>query len=194
LKEYYRQARHAVFRFEVWVTRDAECCADPPPNNQSGLERLLMSSRLTLLFVCNERELYPVLTSALESANFHLVVARDKDQANGILKQVVVDAVLIQQGASRSGTSICAALKRQSPRTPILLFADENQQPEPYPGIYSILHADAHDELLTRAVAIFLRQSLDSSPDSYVAPPAGSSDSTAELSASQPGMLTGTDG
>ncbi|HEY1731412.1 MAG TPA: hypothetical protein VGG15_06675 [Terriglobales bacterium] len=149
---------------------------------------------MTLLFVCNERELYPVLTSALESANFHLVVARDKDQANGILKQVVVDAVLIQQGASRSGTSICAALKRQSPRTPILLFADENQQPEPYPGIYSILHADAHDELLTRAVAIFLRQSLDSSPDSYVSPTADSSDSTAELSASQPGMLTGTDG
>jgi len=153
-----------------------------------------MSSRLTLLFVCNERELYPVLTSALESANFHLVVASDKDQANGILKQVVVDAVLIQQSANRSGRSMCAALKRQSPRTPILLFADENQQPEAYPGIYSVLHADAHDEVLTRAVAVFLRQSLDSSPEALVTPPAGSSDNTAHKLGSQRVMLTGTDG
>jgi hypothetical protein len=152
-----------------------------------------MSSRLTLLFVCNECELYPVLTSALESADFHLIVARDKAQANGILKQVVVDAVLIQQGASLAGRSICAALKRQSPRTPILLFADEDQQPEAYPGIYSILHADAQDEVLTRAVAVFLRQSLDSSPEAHMAPPPGSSDSTAHKSASQPALLTGTD-
>ncbi len=151
-----------------------------------------MSSRLTLLFVCNERELYPVLTSALESADFHLVVARDKDQANSILKQVVVDAVLIQQSAHRSGRSICAALKRQSPRTPILLFADEDQQPEAYPGIYSILHADAHDEILTRAVAVFLRQSLDGSPEAHEAPPTDSSDSTAGKSHSV--LLTGTDG
>lgn len=147
-----------------------------------------MSPRLTLLFVCNERELYPVLTAALESADFHLVVARDKDQANGILKQVVVDAVLIQQTESRSGRSICAALKRQIPRTPILLFADEDQQPEAYPGIYSILHADAHDEILTRAVAVFLRQSLDGSPDDQAAPPAPSSDSTGHKSTSQPAM------
>ncbi len=153
-----------------------------------------MSSRLTLLFVCNERELYPVLTSALESAEFHLIVARDKDQANGILKQVVVDAVLIQQGESRSGRSLCAALKRQLPRTPILLFADEDQQPEAYPGIYSILHADAHDEILTRAVAVFLRQSLDRSPDAHGAPLAGGSDSTAHKPTSQPAVLTGTDG
>lgn len=147
-----------------------------------------MSSRLTLLFVCNERELYPVLTSALESADFHLVVARDKDQANGILKQVVVDAVLIQQSESRSGRSICAALKRQSPRTPILLFANEDQQPEAYPGIYSILHADAQDEVLTRAVAVFLRQSLDGSPEHHIAPPAPRSDSAGRKSASQPAM------
>ncbi len=147
-----------------------------------------MSSRLTLLFVCNERELYPVLTSALESADFHLVVARDKDQANGILKQVVVDAVLIQQGKSSSGRSICAALKRQIPRTPILLFADEDQQPEAYPGIYSILHADAHDEILTRAVAVFLRQSLDGSPEDQMTSPARNSDSTGPKPSSQPAM------
>lgn len=153
-----------------------------------------MSSRLTLLFVCNDRELYPVLTSALESANFHVVVARDKDQANGILKQVVVDAVLIQQSENRSGRSICAALKRQSPRTPILLFADEDQQPEAYPGIYSILHADANDEILTRAVAVFLRQSLDSAPDAHSAPAGGSSETAAHKSDSRPAMLTGTDG
>lgn len=151
-----------------------------------------MSSRLTLLFVCNERELYPVLTSALESADFHLVVARDKDQANGILKQVVVDAVLIQQSANRSGRSICAALKRLSPRTPILLFAGEDQRPEAYPGIYSILHADAHDEILTRAVALFLKQSL--AHEAHADTPTGSSNSSTHKSASQPVMLTGTDG
>lgn len=152
-----------------------------------------MSSRLTLLFVCNERELYPVLTAALESADFHLVVARDKDQANGILKQITVDAVLIQQSEGRSGRSICVALKRQIPRTPILLFADEDQRPEAYPGIYSVLHADAHDEILTRAVAVFLRQSLDGSPETDAAPAAGSSNSTAHKSTSH-AMLTGTDG
>lgn len=141
-----------------------------------------MSSRLTLLFVCDQRELYPVLTSALESADFRLVVARDKEQANGILKEVVVDAVLIQQAETRSGRSICAALKRQSPRTPILLFADEDQRPEAYPGIYSVLHADAHDEILTRAVALFLRQSLDGSAPPLIPPAAGSVDGRSEKS------------
>ncbi len=145
-----------------------------------------MSSRLTLLFVCNERELYPVLTSALESAGFHLVVASDKEQANGILKQVVVDAVLIQQSESHSGRSICASLKRQIPRTPILLFANEDQQPEAYPGIYSILHADADDEVLTRALAIFLRQSLNSSQASDAVRSAGESERNERKATPQP--------
>jgi PleD family two-component response regulator len=133
-----------------------------------------MSSRLTLLFVCDRRELYPVLTSALEWADFRLVVARDKEQANSILKEVVVDAVLIQQAETRLGRSTCAALKRQLPRTPILLFADEDQRPEAYPGIYSVLHADAQDAVLTRAVAVFLRQSLDGSQTCLGPPPPGS--------------------
>ena len=148
----------------------------------------LMSSRLTLLFVCNECERYPVLTSSLESAGFHLVVAGDKEQANNILKQVTVDAVLIQQSENGSGRSICATLKRQIPRTPILLFADEDQQPEAYPGIYTILHADAHDEILTRALAIFLRQSLNKSPGGDVVPPARTSDSGGHKTSSQPAV------
>lgn len=122
-----------------------------------------MSSRLTLLFVCDHRELYPVLTSAIESAEFSLLTAGNKEQADSILKEATVDAVLIQQSEVRRGRSICAALKRQSPRTPILLFAAEDQQPESYPGIYSVLHADAQDEVLARAIAVFLRRCLDSS-------------------------------
>ena len=135
-----------------------------------------MSSRLTLLFVCDQRELYPVLTSALESADFRLLVARDKEQADRILKEVLVDVVLIQLAEIRSGRSICAALKRQIPRTPILLFADEDQRPEAYPGIYSVLHADAQDEILTRALALFLRQSLDGAGLPVLPPPARSDD------------------
>lgn len=138
-----------------------------------------MSSRLTLLFVCNARELYPVLISALESADFHVLVAHTKDQANALLKEIRVDAVLIHQSEDRPGHSICAALKRRAPRTPILLFADEEQQPDVYPGIYSVLHADSHDEVLTRAVAVFLRQSLSGASAGLVKPAAESDSPTA---------------
>lgn len=147
-----------------------------------------MSSRLTLLFVCDHRELYPVLTSALEWADFRLILARNKEQANGILKDIMVDAVLIQQSEAHTGRSMCAALKRRAPRTPILLFADEDQQPEAYPGIYSVLHADAHDEVLTRAVAVFLRQSLDHSPEHELATPANPAKEASHNPSSQPIM------
>jgi len=117
---------------------------------------------LTLLFCHEAFELFPVLTSALESADFHLVVAHNKQEAHTLLSDRMVDAVLICQSKPRLGKSVCASLKRRAPRTPILLFTNEDQSSEPYPGIYSVVRADAEDEDLTRAVAYFLRISLSS--------------------------------
>lgn len=123
-----------------------------------------MSSRLTLLILCDQMELHPLLISALEAADFRVVRASRKEQATKLLADLDVDAVIVDQSASHTGVSICPALKRVSPQTPILIFAGENQHTQSYPGIYSVLHADPSDELLARAIAMFLRESLRTSP------------------------------
>ena len=119
-----------------------------------------MSSRLTLLFCCEQHELYSLLASSLESADFQLVRASSKEEARAVLAERVVDAILICPTSPVPGKSLCAALKRRAPRTPILLLRTGHVRSEPFPGLYSTLHADAQDEVLTRAVAVFLREIL----------------------------------
>jgi DNA-binding NarL/FixJ family response regulator len=144
-----------------------------------------MSPRLTLLFCHEALEFFPVLTSALESADFRLVIAHNKQEAHTLLSDRMIDAVLICQSKPRLGKSVCASLKRRAPRTPILLFTNEDQSSQPYPGIYSVVRADAQDEVLTRAVAYFLRISL-SSTSAHRVPALSPPDRTAQARGQTP--------
>jgi hypothetical protein len=119
-----------------------------------------MSSRLTLLFLCSQCEPSPVLMSALESADFQLLVARTQKEAGQLARTFRVDAILVYPNLPGVGRLACTSLKRQVPRTPILLLTNERLQPEAYPGIYSVLHADVYDEVLSCAIALFLRECL----------------------------------
>jgi hypothetical protein len=89
-----------------------------------------MSSRLTLLLICEERERYPVLISALQSAEFDLITADTPEAAMPLLGQNSVDAMLVHPRKSLARPAY-VALKRR-----------------------------AQDDVLVHAVAVFLRESL----------------------------------
>jgi len=118
-----------------------------------------MSSRLTLLLICEERERYPVLISALQSAEFDLITADTPEAAMPLLGQDSVDAMLVHPRKSLARPAY-VALKRRAPRAPILLFDVDDQPTEKGQGLYSVVHVNVQDDVLVHAVAVFLRESL----------------------------------
>ncbi len=131
-----------------------------------------MSSRLTLLFLCHQCEPSPVLISALEWAGFHVILAYTQKEAAQLARTFRVDAIIVYPDAPGFGRLACTTLKRLVPRTPILLFTNQRLQPESYPGIYSVLRADPYDEVLSCAVALFLRETLRCSRPTRLSTPA----------------------
>ena len=119
-----------------------------------------MSSRLTLLLICEGCERYPLLISALQSAEFDLITADTPETAMLALGQSSVDAMLIRPGGSSVNRPAYVALKRRAPRAPILLFDVGAQITEKGQGLYSVIHVNVQDDVLVRAVAVFLRESL----------------------------------
>ncbi len=117
-----------------------------------------MSSRLTLLFVCDEADLYSVLISAFVSAEFQLLLARSSSQAKGILMKRPVDAILIRHDANRDDRQIATQLKRVTPRIPVFLLTDQPQQRQA--DIECIWRADIEDMVVTQAMAMFFRTFL----------------------------------
>ncbi len=119
-----------------------------------------MSSRLTLLFLCYQCEPSPILISALEQAGFQLLISYSQKEAGQLIQTFMIDTVVVCPKEPALGRMACTSLKRQVPRTPILLLTKDSLRPESYPGIYSVLHADPYDEVLACAVALFLRESI----------------------------------
>jgi hypothetical protein len=117
-----------------------------------------MSSKLTLLFLCNPSEQHALFVSALTAANFQLVVAHHEEQAKRLLSTRTVNAIVIHHSAIKRIGSLCESLKRVAPTTPILRIGDGF--PGPQPGVDAVYRVDLQDEVLTHAVAIFLQQSL----------------------------------
>ncbi len=118
-----------------------------------------MSPRLTLLLICEECERYPILISALQSAEFDLITTDKPETAMLLLGQSTVDAMLIHPGKNLARPAF-VALKRRAPRAPILLFDVDDQSTEKGQGLYSVVHVNVQDDVLVHAVAIFLRESL----------------------------------
>ena len=114
-----------------------------------------MSSRLILLFVCDQAEDYSVLLSEFRSVDFEFVIARNLAHAKRILQTRNVDAIILRHDSKIDDRSLATELKHIKPRIPIYLVTD---QPQPrQAGIDSVWRAEIGDEVATRAMALFFR-------------------------------------
>jgi len=144
-----------------------------------------MSAQFTLLLLCDQREPYFLLISALRSAGFQVLIARTAVRAKRFLLDTTVGAILILDGDCCDVDAIGRDLKRMAPGTPILLRGEETQERQP--GIDSYWQADLEDEVVANAVAMFFRQSLGNSRPAIVAyPQAGKKDVASAGAGQQP--------
>ncbi|HUI84467.1 MAG TPA: hypothetical protein VL240_09595 [Candidatus Binatia bacterium] len=129
-----------------------------------------MRPRLTLLFLCDRSEHHALFLSALVAAEFEPVLAHRTEQAKRYLSSHAVDAIVIYHPGLDDIAPVTGTLKRTAPSTPILRLNHRGEGPQP--GIDATFFADLQDEVLTRAVALFLRQSLAGASPQRVAEPA----------------------
>lgn len=129
-----------------------------------------MSTRLTLLFLCDQSSLYSGFISAFASAGFQVLLANSLSHASKILTSQQVDAVIIRHDGQRDDRPVAARLKGMMPRLPVVLVTDEAQARPA--TIDSIWRAEIGDEVVTRAMAMFFRQyfrpTRTSGPDKLV--------------------------
>lgn len=124
-----------------------------------------MSSRLTLVFVCDRADQLSVLISAFEAADFHLAVAATEEDAETLLAQLRADIVVIDDSNPHLASSTAAALQRHRVDVPVLLFSTGSHPPQAFSRGFTVLQADPRDEVLSRALALFLSNSLGSDAD-----------------------------
>lgn len=128
-----------------------------------------MNAQFTLLLLCDQREPYFLFLSALKSAGFQVLIARNAVRAKRSLSDTTVDAILILGSDYGDDTAVASELKRMAPDTPILLHGEKNREQQP--GIDSLWQADLQDKVVANAVATFFRQSLARSRPAEVARP-----------------------
>ncbi len=114
-----------------------------------------MSSRLTLLFVCNQSPLYAGLIAEFRAADFQVLIARNLTQAKAVLLNRSVNVIVLRHDCNRDDRALATPLKRLSPHLPIFLLTDQ-EQPRPA-DVDSILRSETDDEVVTRGMALFLR-------------------------------------
>ena len=118
-----------------------------------------MSSRLTLLFVCDQPELYPAFISAFDSQEFEIVIARNPARAKVTLVSRNIDAVVIRHDRHRDDRGLARRLRSAAPQTPVFLLTDQ-PQPAGQPDVDAVWRAETADEPVSRAMAVLLRQFL----------------------------------
>jgi|SRR5271166_1079964 len=129
-----------------------------------------MDSRLTLLFVCNQSHLYPVVLAEFKSAGFQVLIARNASQAKAVVLARSVEAFVLCHDRYRDDRGLAPQLKRIAPGVPIFLFTDQQQ---PLPGdVDSIWRFEPGDEVVTRGVAVFCRNLFKPTPAFRRAAPA----------------------
>jgi hypothetical protein len=117
-----------------------------------------MSSRLTLLFLCDQSHLYSDFIEKFGDAGFQVLIARSLVQAKTVLLARAVDFVVLRHDCSRDDRVLAGPLKRIAPGTAIYLFTDQAQaRPD---DIDLIWRAEVGDEDATRAMAMLLRSLL----------------------------------
>ena len=120
-----------------------------------------MSSRLALLFLCDQSELYSKFILAFTSADVEVLIARNLQEAESILLKRPVHGILLRHDSKRDDRQLATQLKSITPRVPIFLLTDQTQPKQR--DIDSIWHADFADETITRAIATFFSQVLQPS-------------------------------
>ena len=119
-----------------------------------------MSSRLTLLFLCDQADSYAAFLAEFHSANFQVLLARNVAQAEAVLQRQTVDGVMLRHDYLRDDRPLAAKIKRITPRIPVFLLT-ELEQPK-HADIDSVWRAELGDTVVARAMAVFLGGYLQS--------------------------------
>lgn len=120
-----------------------------------------MSSRLTLLFLCDQAHSYSHFLSEFRSLNFQVLIARNVAQAKTILQGHPVDGIMLRHHGECDDRPLASKIKRITPRIPVFLLT-EHEQPKPA-DIDSVWRAELGDSVIARAMATFLASCLRSS-------------------------------
>jgi Orn/Lys/Arg decarboxylase, N-terminal domain len=115
-----------------------------------------MSSRLTLLFVCDQSDVYSSLIDEFRAAEFQVLLARSLAQAKSTLLARSVCAIVLRHDGLCDDRALASSLKRMAPDIPVFLLTDQ-QQPLPA-DVDSIWRSAFGDPVITRGMAVFFRQ------------------------------------
>lgn len=117
-----------------------------------------MSTRLTLLFVCDRSYMYSAFIEEFRAADFQVLIARNLAQARSALLARSISCVVLCHDRSRDDRPLAASLKRMAPHVPVFLLTDQKQ---PLPAdVDAVWRSDLRDQTLTRGMAVFFRQLL----------------------------------
>ena len=114
-----------------------------------------MSSRLTLVFVCNQSYLYSRFIDEFRAAGFQVLIARSLTQARSILLTRSVAGSVLCHDCSRDDRSLAAPLKGLAPHLPVFLLTDREQSLPA--SVDCIWRSELGDEAATRGMAVFFR-------------------------------------
>lgn len=114
-----------------------------------------MSTRLTLLFLCDQAGSYARFIEEFRAADFQVLVARSLAQAKAILLSRSVIAIVLSQDCTRHERALATPLKRIAPTLPIFLLTNQ-EQPRPV-DVDAIWRSEMDDEVVTRGMAQFFR-------------------------------------
>lgn len=120
-----------------------------------------MSSRLTLLFLCDQARTYSHFISEFRSANLQVLIARNVAQAEAVLQGQQVDGIMLRHDGERDDRPLASKIKRMTPRIPIFLLT-EHEQPK-HADIDSVWRGELGDSVVARGMAAFLAGYLQSS-------------------------------
>ena len=118
-----------------------------------------MSTRLTLLFICDRSYLYSSFINEFRAADFQVLIARNLTLAKSILLTRPLDGVVLCHDCSRDDRPQAGPLKRLAPRVPIFLLTDQEQSR--HADIDCVWRSDLGDKVLTRGMAVFLHHILN---------------------------------
>jgi hypothetical protein len=117
-----------------------------------------MSTRLTLLFLCDQAGPYARFIEEFRAADFQVLVARSLAHAKAILITRSANGIVLGQDFTRDGRDLATELKRIAPDTPIFLLTGQ-EQTRPV-DVDSVWRAEMDDEVAARGMAQFFRHLL----------------------------------
>ncbi len=116
----------------------------------------MMSSRLALVFLCDQADAYASFIEEFRAADFQVLIARSLAHAKAILLTRSANAIVLRHDCNRDDRALATQLKRTTPHIPIFLLTDQEQS-RPV-DVDLICRSQIDDEVVTRGMAQFFRQ------------------------------------